>query len=139
MNHVHSTIKFTFEHSTPETSFPDMMIRIRADWKFSARLYRNTSDCAELLHFHSNHLLKCKESTFSNKSSESTSSLQMTPDYKKDFNPLTLPLLARQYPLKIVTCNISKVLLYDILLRELSTVSGVQNSPPSCNPLLNGS
>ena len=139
MNHDHPTIKFTVEHSTHGTSFLDMKIRIRADWKLSARLYRNTSDYAELLHFYSNHSLKCKEGTFFDKPSESTLSLQITPDYKKQLNPLTLSLLARQYLLKIITCNISKVLLHGFLFHEPSTVSGVHNSPPNCDPLLNGS
>ena len=62
MNNLHPTIKFTFEHSTQEISFLDMKIHIRTDHKLSTTLYRKPTDCAALLHFHSNHSLKCKES-----------------------------------------------------------------------------
>ena len=62
MNSLHPTIKFTFEHSTQEISFLDMKIHIGADHKPSTTLYRKPTDCAGLLHFYSNHSLKCKES-----------------------------------------------------------------------------
>ena len=62
MNNLHPTIKFTFEHSTHEISFLDMKILIVTDRKLSTTLYRKPTDCAILLHFHSNHSLKCKES-----------------------------------------------------------------------------
>ena len=62
MNNLHTTIKFTFKHSTQEISFLDMKINSGADRKFSTTLYRKPTDCTALLHFHSNHSLKCKES-----------------------------------------------------------------------------
>ena len=62
MNHLHPTIKFTFQHSTQQISFLDMTIHIRADCKLSTILYRKPTDCAALLHFHSNHSLKCQKS-----------------------------------------------------------------------------
>ena len=62
MTNLHPTIKFTFEHSTQEISFLDMKIHIGADCRLSTTLYRKPTDCASLLHFHSNHSLKCKES-----------------------------------------------------------------------------
>ena len=55
MNHLHTTIKLTFQHSTKQISFLDMKIQIGADRKLSTRLYRKTTDCAAPLHFHSNH------------------------------------------------------------------------------------
>ena len=62
MNHLHPTIKFTFQHSTQQISFLDMKIQIRENHKLSIRLFKNRTDCAAILHFHSNHSLKCKES-----------------------------------------------------------------------------
>ena len=62
MSNLHPTIKFTFEHSTQKISFLDMKIHIGADCKLSTTLYRKLTDCATLLHFHSKHSLKCKES-----------------------------------------------------------------------------
>ena len=64
MNNLHPTFKFTFEHSIQKISFLDMTIHIEADHKLSTILYRKLSDCAALLQFHSNHSLKCKESSF---------------------------------------------------------------------------
>ena len=62
MNNLHPTIKFTFEDSTREISFLDMKIHVRAEHKLSTTLYRKPTDCVALLHFHSNHSLKCQES-----------------------------------------------------------------------------
>ena len=62
INNLHPTIKFTFEDSTREISFLDMKIHIGAEHKLSTTLYRKPTDCVALLHFHSNHSLKCKES-----------------------------------------------------------------------------
>ena len=62
MNNLHPTIKLTFEHSTLEISFLDMKIHIGANRKLSTTLYRKPTDCVALLHFHSNHSLKCKGS-----------------------------------------------------------------------------
>ena len=94
MNNLHPMIKFTFEHSTQEISFPDMKIHIGADRKLSTTLYRKRTDCAALLHFHSNHSLKCKESIVFSQVLDITSSLQMTTYYKKNLIPfqyLSLP------------------------------------------------
>ena len=54
MNHLHPTVKFTFQHSTQQRSFLGM---IRVDRKLSTTLYRKTTDSAAYLHFHSNHSL----------------------------------------------------------------------------------
>ena len=62
MNHLHPTINFTFQHFTQQISFLDMMIQIGANRKLSTTIFRKPTDCAALLHFHSNHSLKCKES-----------------------------------------------------------------------------
>ena len=60
MNHLHPTIKFTFQHSIQQISFLDMNTHIRADCKISVTLYIKPTDCAALLHFHSSHSIKCK-------------------------------------------------------------------------------
>ena len=65
MNSLRHTIKFTFEHSTRQISFLDMKIHIGGDRKLSITLYKKPSDCAPILHFHSNHSLKCKKALFS--------------------------------------------------------------------------
>lgn len=45
MNHLHLTIKFTFQHSTKQISFLNMKIHIRADCELSTILYRKPTDC----------------------------------------------------------------------------------------------
>ena len=45
-----------------EISVLDMKIHIGADLKLSTALFRKRTDYAALLHFHSNHSLRCKES-----------------------------------------------------------------------------
>ena len=59
--HLHPTIKFAFQHSSQQISFLDMKIQIGADCKLFPTLYKKPTDCATLLHFHSNHSLKRKE------------------------------------------------------------------------------
>ena len=62
INHLHPTITFTFQHSTQQIFFLDMMILIGGDHKHSTTLYRKPTDCAAFLHFYSNHSLLFKES-----------------------------------------------------------------------------
>ena len=70
MNHSHRTIMFTFQHSTQQIFLLDMNIHIRVDRKLFTTLYRKPTNCAAPLHFHSNHLLKCKESIIFHKISD---------------------------------------------------------------------
>ena len=86
MNNLHPTIKLNFENSTQEISFLDMKNHIGADHRLSTTLYRKLIDHAALLHFHSNHSLKCKESIVF--SQALTFSLQMTSYCKKNSIPL---------------------------------------------------
>ena len=112
MNNLRPTIKFTFEHSTQEISFLDMKICIGADHRLSTTLYRKPTDCAALLHFHSNHSLKCKESIVF--SQVLRYNLLITDDtlLQKELDSLAISLLAIQYSLEIITRNISKALLH---------------------------
>ena len=112
MNNLHPTIKFTFEHSTHEISFLDMKILIGTDRKLSTTLHRKPTDCAALLHFHSNHSLKCKESIVFSQALRYN--LLITDDtlLQKELDSLAISLLTRQYPLEIITRNISKALLH---------------------------
>ena len=88
MNNLHLTIKFTFEHSTQEIFYLDKKIYVRADTKLSTTLYKKPTDCTALLHFHSHHTLKCKKAVLSHKLLKTTSSLQMTPNFKNNSTPL---------------------------------------------------
>ena len=94
MNHLHSTIKLTFQHSTQQISFLDMKIQIGADRKVSTRLYRKTTDSRHLYTFTPTTNSSAKKTSFFHKLSETTSSLQMITYYKKNSIPsqyLSLP------------------------------------------------
>ena len=112
MNNFRPTIKFTFEHSTQEISFLDMKIHIGADRKLSTTLYRKPTDCAALLHFHSNHSLKCKESIVFSQTLRYNLLIADDNILQKELDSLTISLLARKYLLEVITRNISKALLH---------------------------
>ena len=136
LNNPHPTIKLTFEHSTQEISFLDMNICIGADRTLSITLYRKPTDCAALLHFHSNHSLKCKESIVFSQALRHN--LLITDDtlLQKELDSLAISLLARQYPLEIITRNISKALLHsrDTLLYRPSKTKSSKRVLPIVTP-----
>ena len=112
MKNLQPTIKITFEHSTQEISFLDMKIHIGVDCKLSTTLYRKPTDCGALLHFHSDHLLKCKESIVFSQAVRYNVLIADDTILQKELNSLTISLLARKYPFEIITHNIFKALLH---------------------------
>ena len=136
MNNLHPTIKFTFEHSTQEISFLDMKIHIRTDRKLSTTLYRKPTDCAALLHFHSNHSLKCKESIVFSQALRYNLLIADDNILQKELDSLTTSLLARKYPLEVITRNISKALLHsrDTLLYKTPKASSSISALPVVTP-----
>ena len=112
MKNLQPTIKITFEHSTQEISFLDMKIHIGVDCKLSTTLYRKPTDCGALLHFHSDHLLKCKESIVFSQALRYNVLIADDTILQKELNSLTISLLARKYPFEIITHNIFKALLH---------------------------
>ena len=122
-NNLHPTIKFTFEQSTQDISFLDINIHIGTDYKLSTTLCRKPTDCAAVLHFHSNHSLKCKESIVFSQGLRYNLIIADDALLQKELDSLAVSLFARQYPLEIITCNISKALLHscDTLLYQPST------------------
>ena len=111
MNQLHLTIKFTFQNSTQQISFIDIKIHITADCKLSPTLCRKPTNCTELLHFHCNHSLKCKESNFFSQALRYNLLFADDNLLQKELDSLTISFLARKYPLDIITPNISKALL----------------------------
>ena len=98
MNNFHPTIKFTFEHSTQEMSFLDTKIHIEVHHKLSTTLYRKPTDCVALLHFHSNHPLKCKESIVFSQAFRYNLLIADDNILQKELDSLTISLLVRKYP-----------------------------------------
>ena len=82
------------------------------EWEINTKLYRKPTDCAELQHFHSNHLLKCKESVVFSQTLRYNLLIADDNLLQKELNSLTMSLLARKYPLDIITHNICKTLLH---------------------------
>ena len=132
MNNLHPTIKFPFEHSNQEISFLDRKIHIGADCKLSTTLYRKPTNCAALLHFHSNHSLKCKERIAFSQALRYNPLIADDTILQKELNSLTLSLPARKYPLEIITRNISKALLHsrDTLLYRTPRTSSSRTALP---------
>ena len=136
MNTLHPTIKFTFEHITQEISFLDMKIHIGADCKLSTTMYRKPTDCAALLHFHSNHSLKCKESIVFSQALRYNLLIADDSVLQKELDSLTISLLARKYLLEVITCNISKAFLHshDTLLNRTPKASSSRSVLPVVTP-----
>ena len=105
---LHPTIKFTIEHSSQEISFLDTKIHIGADGKLSTALCRKPTDCVTLLHFHSIHSLKYKESIALSQALRYNFLIADDTLLQKEFSCLTVFLLARKYPLEIITCTSPK-------------------------------
>ena len=113
-----------------------MTIQIGANRKLSTTLFRKPTDCAALLHFHSNHSLKCKESIVFSQALRYN--LVIADDHllQKELDSYALSLLGRKYPLDIITHNISKALLHtrDTLLCEPTKASGPRTVLPIITP-----
>ena len=136
MNNLHPTIKFTFEHSTQEISFLDMKIHIGADRKLSTTQYRKPTDCAALLHFHSNHSLKCKGSIIFSQAVRYNLLIADDNVLQKELDSLIISLLARKYPLEVITRNISKALFHSryTLLHRTPKASSSRSVLPVVTP-----
>ena len=80
--------------------------------KLSTTLFRKLTNCAALLHFHSNHSLKCKESIVFSQALRYNLLIADDNVLQKELDSLTISLLARIYQLEVITRNISKALLH---------------------------
>ena len=102
-----------------------MKIQIRGNRKLSTTLLTKPNDCTAFLHFQSNQSLKCKESIVYSQALRYN--LLIADDHllQKELDSLAISLLARKYPLDIITHNISKTILHprDTLLREPTKAS----------------
>ena len=61
MNTISPTIKYTFTYSEEPATFLDVQIYLYKNRKLKTKLYRKSTDCMTLLHFHSHHPINCKE------------------------------------------------------------------------------
>ena len=61
MNTISPTIKYTFTYSEEPATFLDVQIYLYKNRKLKTKLYRKSTDCMTLLHFHSHHPISCKE------------------------------------------------------------------------------
>ena len=113
-----------------------MKIHIGADCKLSTTLYRKPINCAALLHFHSKHSLKCKESIVFSQALRYNLLIADDTILQKEVDSLTVSLLARKYPLEIITRNISKALLHsrDTLLYRNPKASSSRTVLPVVTP-----
>lgn len=120
MNSQHPTIKFKFETSTTSIPFLDLQIYITEDRRLATTLYKKPTDCSPLLHFKSNHSLKCKESVIYTQALRYNLIISDDNLLQNELHNLTKTLIAREFPLKIINRNINKALSHsrDELLKE---------------------
>ena len=113
-----------------------MKIHTGADRKLSTTLYKKPTDCATCLHLHSNHSLKCKERIIFMQALRYSLLIEDDTILQKELDSLTVSLLARKYPLEIITCNISKALLHsrETLFYRTPRELGSRTALPVVNP-----
>ena len=121
MNSINPTIKYTFTYSHDTVSFLDVQVYVSKTRKLETTLYKKPTDCSALLHFHSHHSLKCKESIIYSQALRYNMIISEDKNLQKELDNLTKTLLARAYPLNIIQNNIAKALTHsrsDLLKRE---------------------
>ena len=98
--------------------------------------YGGAADRAALLHFHSNHSLKCKESIVFSQALRYNFLIADDNILQKEPDSLTTSPLARKYPLEVITRNISKALLHsrDTLLYKTPKASSSISALPVVTP-----
>ena len=101
-------------------------VLIRADRKLSTILYRKHTDCVALLHFHSNHSLKWKESIVFSQALRYNLLIADDNLLQEEPDSLAISLLARKYALDVIAHNISKAFFHcrDTLLYETTKAYG---------------
>ena len=113
-----------------------MKIHIGAECNLSTTLYRKPLDCVALLHFYSNHSLKCKECLVLSQALRYN--LLITDDItlQKELDSFTVSLLTGKYPLEIITHNIPKPLFHsrDTLLCRTPRASSSRTERPVVTP-----
>lgn len=106
MNNLQPTIKYTFNHSKNQIYFLDLLIQVILDRQLSATLSREPTVCMPLLHFLSSRLLQCKESIILSEVLLCNLIFNENHNLQQELDHLTLSLLTRDYPLKIINKNI---------------------------------
>lgn len=136
MNNLHPTIKFTFTQSLEKISFLDLMIYKTPDHHLATTIFRKPTDCAPLLHFQSNHSLKCKESIIFSQALRYNLIISDDKNLEKELDHLTLSLITRNYPLEIIIKNIQKALeqTRNCLLQKVRSPKGPENILPFITP-----
>ena len=92
-----------------EVDFLDVQIYLSETKKLKAKLYRQSTNCMTLLHFHSHHPLTCKEGVIYSQALHFNMIILEDHILQEELNNLTLILFAHAYPLYIIIKNIKKV------------------------------
>lgn len=98
-----------------------MTIYIRADRNPSTNLYRKLTDCSTVLRFQSNYSLKCIKSIVFSRSLRYNLHIATEILPQKGFDSLTVSLLVRKYPVKIITVTPFSIELPGYLFPEQSS------------------
>ena len=114
MNTVSPTIKYTFTYWEQTPTFLDVQIYLSETRKLKTKLYRKPTDCMSLLHFHSHHLLSCKEGIIYSQALRYNIIISEDHILPEELNNLTRILLAHAHPLHLIIKNIKKALTHDL-------------------------
>ena len=114
MNTVSPTIKYTFTYWEQTPTFLDVQIYLSETRKLKTKLYRKPTDCMSLLHFHSHHLLSCKEGIIYSQALCYNIIISEDHILQEELNNLTRILLAHAHPLHLIIKNIKKALTHDL-------------------------
>ena len=104
MKNLNVNIQYTFTYSN------DLLIYLTYHRQLSPTLYRKPTDCAPLLHFLSNHSLRCKERIIFSQVLRCNLIISEDHNLQRELRHLTLSLLTRGYLLEIINENIEKAM-----------------------------
>ena len=144
INNIHPKMKFIFDYSSQEISFLDIKIHI---WSQSLHspvhktcLYRKPVDFTAILHFHSNHSLKSKESFVFSKSLRCNLLITDSTLLQNELNSLTAFFLARQNSSENSSLAISSKPSSSPVTPFFTDPQGIkfQDSSPNCDTIRTG-
>ena len=110
MNSLHPSIKYTFEYSRSHVPFLDTIVYLDSSRKLQTTLYRKPTDRSCLLHNSSHHPRHVKESIVYTQALRYCTIISEDKNLEHELKELCKILLARGYPLPLITKQFSRAL-----------------------------
>ena len=102
MNTILPSIKCTFSYSEQTVIFLEVQIYLSKTSRLRTKFYKKPTDCMTLLHFHSHHLLSCKEGMTYSQALWYNMIISEDLILQEELSNLTRILLAQAYPLHLI-------------------------------------